>query len=888
MSSLRSIFEKKSSTSSGPATSSTIFPLRPIARPKTAQDDAQKDTRASLDIPQTDSQWSLSGAVSVPRGLGTAGPPVPRPRQRGTKILQRPVSTASLSAPCSPPLLTVNPPSSPPQSRGPASVQSASQAAFEKPFEHAGTGLQSPRIAPVPPKRVQPHVTASSPSPSMADSRNENAETQPTLRTLDHDLVDNTTRSLPQPANRAHRPKVPAKPIVMVGKAKLEPFVPAAGERVSPFSTPPSSDESTEPESDKFDRRRASRIGFRGIEGRQITPESTFQPPRVIQRPGDRVVVQKYQGADARRLGFTHDRSTAHTLADHPPGLPPRGPHEQRRSVQGFDALIGKAADVAMPFPAKLEPRNSTRQMQHAFTSPPDMLPPPKRASTLKTSDVTLPGKFRPSHAVDHGKNVTSYPTSGLPERRESENTGYALPASDYPDIANLNRRHPYLKGGIREIDINYDTRLIETCGRYVCTTGHLTRAWDSTTGDVVLSLGHWEKEIRVTALAFKPGVNAREEGYCLWLGNNCGDIQEVDIAKQSIVYTKSGAHDRREIVKIYRHQSSMWTLDDGGKLCVWLGDETGLPDLQRNPLSYKVPKGHTFSIIIQEHLWIATGKDISIFRPNASESAAFPVTERPLTQPRVGIVTSGAVIGGQFDRVYFGHADGKVTIYSTVHFNCLGVVSVSVYKINSLAGAGFHLWAGYNTGMLHVYDTRTRPWSTRKIWPAHDGPILDILVDRSSLWNDAVLRVVSLGADNAVRFWDGTLEDDWLSRQSATSFDAKMYANLIADNDMQDHDIDYCSFREISALVVTWNAGASTPAHFRYEENRPQFFHEVLQAGEPPDLLIFGFQELVDLEDKKLTASEYGPYCATVQSNSFQRLCLRRTGRRILPSRNT
>ena len=766
MSSLRSIFEKKSSTSSGPATSSTIFPSRPIARLETAQDDAQKDTRASLDNPQTDSPWSLSGAVSVPRGLGTAGPPVPRPRQHGTKILQRPASTASHSAPCSPPLVTVNPPSSPPKSLGPATVQSASQAAFVKPFEHASTGLQSPRIAPVPPKRSQPHVTAFSPSPSMANTRDEKAETQPTLKNLDHDLVDNTTRSLPPPANRAHRPKVPAKPIVMVGKAKLEPFVPAAGERVSPFSTPPSSDESTEPESYKFDRRRVSRIGVKGIEGRQITPESTFQPPSIIQRPGDQVVVQKYQGADARRLGFTHESSTAHSMAEHPPGLPPRGPHEQRRSVQGFDALIGKAADAAMPVPAKLESRNSTRQMQHAFTLPPDLLPPPKRASTLKTSNVALPGKFRPSHAVGHSQNVTSYPTSDLPERRESEKTGYALPASDYPDIANLNRRHPYLKAGIREIDINYDTRLIETCGRYVCTTGHLTRAWDSTTGDVVLNLGHWEKEVRVTALAFKPGVNAREEGYCLWLGNNCGDIQEVDIAKQSIVYTKSGIHDRREIVKVYRHQSSMWTLDDGGKLCVWLGDETGLPDLQRNPLSYKVPKGHTFSIIIQELLWIATGKDISIFRPNASESAAFSVTEHPLSQPRVGIVTSGAVIGGQFDRVYFGHADGKVTIYSTVHFNCLGVVSVSVYKINSLAGAGFHLWAGYNTGMLHVYDTRTRPWSTRKIWPAHDGPIIDVSVDRISLWKDAVLRVVSLGADNAVRFWDGTLEDDWLSRQ--------------------------------------------------------------------------------------------------------------------------
>lgn len=104
----------------------------------------------------------------------------------------------------------------------------------------------------------------------------------------------------------------------------------------------------------------------------------------------------------------------------------------------------------------------------------------------------------------------------------------------------------------------------------------------------------------------------------------------------------------------------------------------------------------------------------------------------------------------------------------------------------------------------------------------------------------------------------------------------------------MQDRDVEYCSFREITALVVTWNAGASTPAHFRYEENEPQFFQEVLQAGEPPDLLVFGFQELIDLEDKKLTASAYRPCRVTARSNSFQRPYSRRTGKRILQTRNT
>ena len=72
----------------------------------------------------------------------------------------------------------------------------------------------------------------------------------------------------------------------------------------------------------------------------------------------------------------------------------------------------------------------------------------------------------------------------------------------------------------------------------------------------------------------------------------------------------------------------------------------------------------------------------------------------------------------------------------------------------------------------------------------------------------------------------------------------------------MHDRDIEYCSFRELTSLVISWNAGAAIPTHLRYDERDSQSFREMLQAESLPDMLVFGFQELVDLEDKKLTAS--------------------------------
>jgi hypothetical protein len=75
---------------------------------------------------------------------------------------------------------------------------------------------------------------------------------------------------------------------------------------------------------------------------------------------------------------------------------------------------------------------------------------------------------------------------------------------------------------------------------------------------------------------------------------------------------------------------------------------------------------------------------------------------------------------------------------------------------------------------------------------------------------------------------------------------------------DMQEHDTEFCDFREVSALVMTWNAGASKPTHLRHDEQDSNFFRELLRSPvDPPDIVVFGFQELVDLEDKKVTASK-------------------------------
>lgn len=68
----------------------------------------------------------------------------------------------------------------------------------------------------------------------------------------------------------------------------------------------------------------------------------------------------------------------------------------------------------------------------------------------------------------------------------------------------------------------------------------------------------------------------------------------------------------------------------------------------------------------------------------------------------------------------------------------------------------------------------------------------------------------------------------------------------------MQSKDVEFCTFRELRLVVVSWNAGASTPGSLRTSE----FIRDAVNPEDPPDIVVFGFQELVDLENKKITAS--------------------------------
>jgi hypothetical protein len=814
------------------------------------------------------SQSSLSS--SIRRSMDTPRPTVPDNTPQVTKKLKppppkpRPVSTTyPLTPRHSPPTVSIQSPASPPR--------------------NLDVRIANPNWSKTPPASnlSTPASNSQSPAPSLRHFRSPSRVTAPALEArvsaflqssetladvaIEEQRPKSPNVACPPPVNRAGKPKMGS--LSSASTESLAPINSSArltNDLVSPFGTPPSSSETT-PHNDTFPaipnntkpRNQSTSHGYSaGIAASRAAPTqprvpspqplsrsqdpSSFHPSRLQQIP-QRAILPVQDGADDEDIPVMpprperemHSGRSSPTRSGHK--IPARQSLDMARRPSNLDTSMMGSSRRAHPPPLQ----TSASALGQGFDRR-------HSAATPSTSKPPPPAIPAPRRSVDtRREDYRSVPSTPLLTQRadDVEDPPVKYPGGnpqDFPDASQANRRPPRFKSRPWEVYTGYDTRLFAVCGDMVCTTGYITRVWSLRTGESCLTIAHADN-VKITSLAFKPTADVEHEGRRLWLGTNIGEIYEVDIPTQSIVHSKSNAHGRREIIKIFRHASELWSLDDEGKLNVWAPGAAGMPSLDTVPTTHRTVRGHSCSVIVGGHLWLASGKEIRVYRPGATTEAAFNVLQRPLMTEGAGDVTSGAIIPGKPDLVYFGHVDGKVTVYQHRDFTCIGVFSISPYKISTLAGAGDYLWAGYTAGTIFVYDTSTTPWRVMKDWCAHDNPICSIITDTQSIWKmDNRLQVVSLGLDNAIRVWDGMLRDDWLETQ------------------MQKNDNEFCSFEEVTAAVLTWNAGAVKPNHLKGNDRDNAFLHDYLSSGRAPDIFVFGFQELVDLENKKVTASTF------------------------------
>ncbi|KAH8710357.1 putative inositol polyphosphate 5-phosphatase C9G1.10c [Beauveria bassiana] len=456
---------------------------------------------------------------------------------------------------------------------------------------------------------------------------------------------------------------------------------------------------------------------------------------------------------------------------------------------------------------------------------------PPSRPPLSTQQFLPPPSRNRSKTLESKNSDKGDFSTSVSPEPKGPAEE------SALPDIACINRKAPYLKESCISIEAGYEPKLFDVCGDVVCATGSFTRGWNTLDGGKLFSLIHKEG-VKATAIIFKPNLDPDAEDDQIWIGMNSGDMMEVDVATGRILCTKPGAHGRYEIKKAYRYRNQIWTLDESGCLHIWGPDVDGTPNLNKNPThTHRVPTGHTCSLVADGQLWHVAGKAIRVFDP---WSAAFQVLVKPLVTEGTADITAGTTMDAHPRKVFFGHVDGKVSIYCTRDYTCQKVIHVSQCSINTLAAVSADLWVGYSTGVVSIYDTKKSPWVTKKEWQAHNNGIHQLKADAAAPYRIERAQVVSVGNDGMVKLWDGFLQEDRLEAS------------------LESNQTKFCQFDELSLMVMTWNAGASTPHSLRYSNGDSSFFQEFVQTSGSPDILVFGFQELVDLEDKTATAKRF------------------------------
>ena len=85
--------------------------------------------------------------------------------------------------------------------------------------------------------------------------------------------------------------------------------------------------------------------------------------------------------------------------------------------------------------------------------------------------------------------------------------------------------------------------------------------------------------------------------------------------------------------------------------------------------------------------------------------------------------------------------------------------------------------------------------------------------------------------------------------------FGSPLTLSFTEDHELMTREVEYSSYRELSTLIVSWNVDANKPDGLTGDPNNIDFLNGVLTSANSPDIISIGFQEVVDLENRKVTA---------------------------------
>ncbi|KAJ7775743.1 DNase I-like protein [Mycena maculata] len=493
---------------------------------------------------------------------------------------------------------------------------------------------------------------------------------------------------------------------------------------------------------------------------------------------------------------------------------------------------------------SEISPSTSTPNTAERKALGSSRLPPPP-TRTIALGEKLPPPRRPPSPSSDE----------------ESADEGATAP--DLPDSSRSSRRPPHLSFrtgyvGPSEPKITvpaHHGHVVVSGTTIVVSTHHHVKIYDVAQSDVPVFLlekreiahGHGIKELRVTSMEYRPCGEPADRGNLLWIGTKDGHLVELDVRTGCVTAAKPAAHIH-PIVRIFRYGRSMVTLDDGGKTLLFAPGEDGA-DIQlafTPPRVARITEKQDFAQMVGGKLWTATRAELhgarlqtlrvfDLFVPGAPGRALVPLEA-------VGAITGATMLPSNPGVVYVGHEAGSVSLWTLDEDGgwprCIEVVRVSISDVLCVEGVNNRLWAGGRNGMISAYDVSVKPWVVTNCWMAHlKLPVNELAVDHYGIEKTGRLCVVSVGRDEQVKLWDGLLASDWV------------------DTELMKRESSFSTFRDLSVLIISWNADSARPDALTGDPANINFLQDALTSVECPDIITFGFQEVVDLESRKMVA---------------------------------
>ncbi|KAJ9109144.1 hypothetical protein QFC21_000472 [Naganishia friedmannii] len=536
------------------------------------------------------------------------------------------------------------------------------------------------------------------------------------------------------------------------------------------------------------------------------------------------------------------------------PGLPPR--RGSSATFRSDETLAPVGSHSRSPMAA-----HTSNEMSGDGYQPP---PPPVRKTTPNPSPRLQSRVQKRASQDQNSSDPGDEEDDGEePQGQKTTMSNFARRAlEEYPDSSRAHRRAPeFVPRQYISTNNQHHIHAFAVCGYKLCLASHVLRIYDLSLGDAQpvitfdpknIGLEFKGSAIKVAAVSFRPSSPGIEEGRYVWCGIHLGHLIEVDTVTGKATQVRA-ATSACAITHIFRYKEHMLSLDENGKMQVFgpfgkSAKEDSLTML--SPLrTIRIAERQTFARMLGNQVWTASGPatrsttDPSVRGPTIrvydplGDSGENNGNGMTYTSEWTGAVTAAAVLSSDPSLVYLAHEGGYVSIFDRDSLACVSVFKISSSDVLSLEGVGDRLWAGYRTGMVHVYDVSTKPWTTTNTWLAHpEHPLLRIQVDKSSVEQTGRFAVWTWARDK-LHAWDGLLSADWIETR------------------LEDRVADYSSQRQLNVLICSWNIDSCKPSDLTGASENTKFLEECIGSGHRPDIIIFGFQEVIDLNDRKLAA---------------------------------